>query len=30
MAFFVLYTHRENIHRLLSGQERRLGAPPGE
>ncbi len=30
MAFFVIYTHRENIHRLLSGQESRFGPKPGE
>jgi glycerol-3-phosphate acyltransferase PlsY len=30
MSFLVIYTHRENIHRLLSGQENRLGSPPGE
>jgi glycerol-3-phosphate acyltransferase PlsY len=30
MAFLVIYTHRENIHRLLSGQESRFGPPPGE
>jgi glycerol-3-phosphate acyltransferase PlsY len=26
----VIYTHRENIHRLLAGQESRFGPPPGE
>ena len=30
MTFLVIYTHRENIHRLLSGQESRFGAPPGD
>lgn len=30
MSFLVIYTHRKNIHRLLSGQESRFGAPPGE
>jgi len=30
MSFLVIYTHRENIHRLLSGQENRFGPPPGE
>jgi len=25
MSFLVIYTHRENIHRLLSGQESRIG-----
>ena len=30
MAFLVIYTHRENIHRLLSGQESRFGSPPGK
>ncbi|MBE0607213.1 MAG: glycerol-3-phosphate acyltransferase, partial [Deltaproteobacteria bacterium] len=25
MMFLVIYTHRENIHRLLSGQESRIG-----
>jgi glycerol-3-phosphate acyltransferase PlsY len=28
IAFLVIYTHRENIHRLLAGQENRLGSPP--
>lgn len=27
IAFLVIYNHRENIHRLLSGQENKLGAP---
>jgi glycerol-3-phosphate acyltransferase PlsY len=26
----VIYTHRGNIHRLLSGQESRFGPKPGE
>jgi glycerol-3-phosphate acyltransferase PlsY len=26
MAFLVIYTHRENIHRLLAGQERKFGS----
>ncbi len=26
MAFLIIYNHRENIHRLLSGQERKFGA----
>ena len=30
IAFVVIYTHRENIHRLLAGQESRFGTPPGE
>ena len=30
MSFLVIYTHRENIHRLLSGQESRFGPKPGE
>ena len=30
MSFLVIYTHRGNIHRLLSGQESRFGPPPGE
>jgi glycerol-3-phosphate acyltransferase PlsY len=25
MSFLVIYAHRENIHRLLSGQEGRIG-----
>jgi len=28
IAFLVVYTHRENIHRLLTGQEHRFGPPP--
>ncbi len=28
IAFLVIYTHRENIHRLLAGQENRYGSPP--
>jgi len=28
IAFVVIYTHRENIHRLLAGQENKFGAPP--
>ncbi|HJX72905.1 MAG TPA: glycerol-3-phosphate acyltransferase, partial [Candidatus Deferrimicrobiaceae bacterium] len=27
MMFLVIFTHRENIHRLLAGQERKFGAP---
>jgi glycerol-3-phosphate acyltransferase PlsY len=27
IAFLVIYNHRENIHRLLSGQESRFGRP---
>ena len=27
IAFLVIYNHRENIHRLLAGQEYKLGAP---
>lgn len=27
IAFLVIYNHRENIHRLLSGKERKFGAP---
>ncbi|MDA8122941.1 MAG: glycerol-3-phosphate 1-O-acyltransferase PlsY [Deltaproteobacteria bacterium] len=27
IAFLVIYNHRENIHRLLSGEEARFGAP---
>jgi len=27
IAFLVIYNHRENIHRLLSGQEARFGTP---
>jgi len=30
MSFLVIYTHRENIHRLLAGQERKFGLPPRE
>jgi glycerol-3-phosphate acyltransferase PlsY len=30
MSFLVIYTHRENIHRLLAGQESKFGSPPGE
>ncbi len=30
ISFLVIYTHRGNIHRLLSGQESRFGSPPGE
>jgi len=30
MSFLVIYTHRANIHRLLAGQENRIGAPPAE
>jgi glycerol-3-phosphate acyltransferase PlsY len=30
MSFLVIYTHRGNIHRLLSGQESRFGTPPGK
>jgi glycerol-3-phosphate acyltransferase PlsY len=29
MGFLVIYTHRENIHRLLAGQEGKFGAPRG-
>jgi len=30
IAFLVIYNHRENIHRLLSGQETKIGKPnPG-
>jgi glycerol-3-phosphate acyltransferase PlsY len=29
MMFLVLFTHRENIRRLLAGQERKFGAPKG-
>jgi acyl phosphate:glycerol-3-phosphate acyltransferase len=28
IAFVVIYKHRENIHRLLAGEENRLGCPP--
>jgi acyl phosphate:glycerol-3-phosphate acyltransferase len=28
IAFLVIYTHRENIHRLLAGQENKFGVPP--
>ncbi|GAB4241839.1 MAG: glycerol-3-phosphate 1-O-acyltransferase PlsY [Deltaproteobacteria bacterium] len=28
MSFLVIYTHRENIHRLLAGRENKFGAPP--
>ena len=28
MGFLLIYTHRENIHRLLAGQESKFGAPP--
>jgi glycerol-3-phosphate acyltransferase PlsY len=27
IAFLVIYNHRENIHRLLAGQENKLGEP---
>jgi len=27
IAFLVIYNHRENIHRLLNGQERKFGKP---
>jgi glycerol-3-phosphate acyltransferase PlsY len=27
IAFLVIYNHRENIHRLLSGQENKIGRP---
>ena len=30
MMFLVIFTHRQNIHRLLAGQERKFGAPEGE
>jgi glycerol-3-phosphate acyltransferase PlsY len=30
MAFLVIWTHRENIHRLLAGQESKFGSPRGE
>ena len=30
MSFLVIYTHRENIHRLLTGKENRFGPPRGE
>ena len=30
MSFLVIYTHRENIHRLLAGQESKFGSPPRE
>jgi glycerol-3-phosphate acyltransferase PlsY len=30
MGFLVIWTHRENIHRLLAGQESKFGAPRGE
>src|SRR5512134_3184363 len=30
MAFLVIWTHRENIHRLLAGQESKFGAPRKE
>jgi glycerol-3-phosphate acyltransferase PlsY len=29
IGFLVVYTHRENIHRLLAGQEKKFG-PPGD
>ncbi|MGE5248276.1 MAG: glycerol-3-phosphate 1-O-acyltransferase PlsY [Verrucomicrobiota bacterium] len=28
IAFLVVYTHRENIHRLLAGEENKFGNPP--
>ena len=28
IAFLVVYTHRENIHRLLAGEETKFGKPP--
>jgi glycerol-3-phosphate acyltransferase PlsY len=28
IAFLVVYTHRENIHRLLAGEESKFGKPP--
>ena len=30
MMFLVLFTHRENIRRLLAGQETKIGAPKGD
>ncbi len=30
LTFLVIYTHRENIRRLLSGQEKKFGAPETE
>jgi glycerol-3-phosphate acyltransferase PlsY len=30
IGFLLIYTHRENIHRLLAGQESKFGAPPKE
>ncbi len=30
MMFLVIFTHRENIQRLLAGEERKFGAPAGE
>src|SRR5512134_1334588 len=30
MGFLVIWTHRENIHRLLAGQESKFGAPRKE
>ena len=30
MMFLVIFTHRENIHRLLAGQERKFGVPESE
>jgi glycerol-3-phosphate acyltransferase PlsY len=30
LAFLVIYTHRENIQRLLSGREKKFGAPEAE
>jgi glycerol-3-phosphate acyltransferase PlsY len=29
MGFLVIWTHRENIHRLLAGEESKFGAPRG-
>jgi glycerol-3-phosphate acyltransferase PlsY len=30
MMFLVIFTHRDNIQRLLAGRERKFGAPEGE
>ena len=30
MGMLAIYKHKENIHRLLKGTERRIGAPPKE
>lgn len=30
MMFLVIFTHRENIRRLIAGEERKFGAPAGD